>query len=111
MHHYPGQQSDHNALVKRGKVQNMDSIEIIGPFDSIDEQVDELAKRIFDDGKVDIVFDLKGTSYLTSSGIATLIKILKHVQQAGGTLAITGATDDMMDLVRLARLDKYIRFI
>jgi anti-anti-sigma factor len=100
------------TIVTRGlRLESVETIEIVGPFDCIDEQVSQLAKQIIDEGAKDVAFDLRKTSYLTSSGIATMIKVLKKIQQAQGTLSLIGATNDMLGLIKMARLDKYITIV
>jgi anti-anti-sigma factor len=99
------------TIIKRGHVKNYDSIEIHGPFDMIDGQVDILSKEILDEGKTKLVLDLHRVPYMTSSGIACIVKVLKKVQAANAVLYILGATEDMVELLTLARLEKYITFM
>jgi anti-anti-sigma regulatory factor len=97
--------------VKRAKVGSIDSIEITGPFDFNDPQVDSIAIQIMEEGKQTLAFDLSKVSYITSPGISSIIKVLKKIHSANGLLYINGATPDMVDLFRLAAVDKFIRFM
>lgn len=89
----------------------IDSIGVVGPFDQMDGQIDILADEILNEGKKDIVFDFKETIYITSSGVAMLIKVLKKTQWAKGTLYIANITLDMWDLLANAALDKFLQVI
>jgi anti-anti-sigma factor len=97
--------------VKRGTVAGIDSISIFGPFDFNDPVVDNLVSQILSEGKKSIAFDFSKTSYLTSQGISCLIKNLKKCQAADATLYIHGATPDMLELIRMANIDKFIQII
>ncbi len=100
-----------NLIVKKGIFNGIDSIGVIGPFDQMDGQIDVLTEEIVNQGKKDIVFDFKETIYITSSGVAMLIKVLKRVQSAGGKFYIANITQDMYDLLANAALDRIIQFI
>jgi anti-anti-sigma factor len=97
--------------VKRGLVGQLDSIEISGPFDFNDPQVDTVATQILEEGKNSLVFDFSKMTYITSPGVSCIVKVLKRIQAANGIMYISGATPDMIDLLRLAHIDKFIRFI
>lgn len=100
-----------NLIVKTGMHNGIDSIGIVGPFDSVDMQVDEIADTIISEGKKNIVFDFSETTYLTSSGIAVLIKVLKKCQKAQGALYITNITQDMFDLLNCSSLNTLLQFM
>ena len=105
------QMKTNRERVNRGRVLNMESIEIVGPFDFNDASVDTLAGSILNDGNQDIVLDLRKSLYLTSPGIACIIKVLKRVRTAGGALYVHGATRDMIELLRLTKLGAFIHFV
>ncbi len=98
-------------IVKKGLFNGIDSIGVVGAFDRVDAQVDRLADEIISQGKKDILFDFKETSYLTSSGIAVLIKVLKKTQKQQGTLYIANITQDMYDLLACSSLDKFLNYV
>ncbi len=100
-----------NLIVKKGIFNGIDSIGVIGPFDQMDGQIDVLAEEIINQGKKDIVFDFKETIYITSSGVAMLIKVLKRCQSSQGKFYIANITQDMHDLLANAALDRLIQFI
>jgi anti-anti-sigma factor len=94
---------------RRGTVGDVDSIAVFGPFDFTDPGIESIAKEVMAAGKKDIVFDFTKVTYLTSPGISSIIKVLKRVQAAGGTLYLHGASQDMIDLLNLANIIKYLR--
>ncbi len=89
----------------------MDSIEISGPFDFNDPEVDSIAAQILLEGANTVAFDFSRVTYITSPGVACIVKVLKKVQAAHGKLYISGATQDMSDLLKLAHIDKFIAFM
>ena len=100
-----------NLIVKTGMCNGIDSIGIVGPFDSVDTQIDEIIDSVIAEGKKNIVFDFSETSYLTSSGIAVLIKALKKCQKVQGALYITNITQDMYDLLSCSSLNTFLQYI
>ena len=100
-----------NLIVKKGMYNGIDSIGVVGPFDQMDGQIEILADEIVKEGKKDIVFDFKETIYITSSGVAMLIKVLKKTQWAKGKLYVANITQDMWNLLANAALDKFIQAI
>lgn len=100
-----------NLVVKKGMHYSMDSICVVGPFDSMDDQIDILVDSIIAQGKKDVVFDFTETIYLTSSGIAALIKVLRKVQRVKGRVFIANITQDMYKLIINSNLDKFLPVI
>ena len=100
-----------NLEVKKSIYNGIDAISIVGAFDAVDTHIDSLVDEILGQGKRDIVFDFENTSYLTSSGIAVLIKALKKIQAVDGTLYISNITQDMYDLLSCSSLNKFIKYI
>jgi anti-anti-sigma factor len=105
-------ESDNLVLqLERTIVRQMEAIAVIGPFNLIDPAMIDLAAEIIAEGKHDLVIDCTRVSYMTSAGIACVIKILKKVQAVQGSLFIFGANDDMKEYLLLVKLDKYLTFI
>ena len=57
------------------------------------------------------MLDFKETDYLTSSGLAVLIKALKKVQSVKGTLYIANITQDMYELISCSSLSKFLSYM
>ncbi|HUV39974.1 MAG TPA: STAS domain-containing protein [Planctomycetota bacterium] len=51
-----------------------------------------------------VAVDLRNVTYIDSSGIATLIELLKHVAHYGGKLLLVGVNDDIYPVFELAHL-------
>lgn len=103
--------SANHLVVKRGRYQGMESIEITGPFDTVEPELEGYIKQVLEEGQTDIVFDLSKTTYLTSPGIGVLIKAIKWFHAVNGTVFVYGATKDIKEFFTLSRIETYLRFI
>lgn len=52
-----------------------------------------------------IVVNLSGVSYMDSSGVASLVKLLSRVRRAKGSLFLCGLTDRVRGVFEITRLD------
>jgi anti-sigma B factor antagonist len=66
------------------------------------KQLKRLAKR----GRVYIVVDMSGVSFLDSSGLAALVSGLKAAREAGGTLKLAGVNEQARQVFEITRLDQ-----
>jgi anti-anti-sigma factor len=96
---------------KRSLLEGTDSIEITGPFDTNDPQIDDAIKDIINEGKTTVVFNFTHVAYMTSPGVAVMIKAIKHFQAVQGTVSIYGATPDIKSFLSLSRIDEFLKFI
>lgn len=53
-----------------------------------------------------IVVDLEKVGYIDSSGLATLVEMLKKTKSQGGLLGLAGMTDKVKSLFEITKLDK-----
>ena len=53
-----------------------------------------------------IAVDLKNVTYIDSSGLATLVELLKRVKTQTGSLALAGLSDKVKSLFEITKLDK-----
>ena len=53
-----------------------------------------------------IVVDLEKVTYIDSSGLATLVEILKRTKSQGGMLGLAGMSDKVRSLFEITKLDK-----
>lgn len=53
-----------------------------------------------------IVVDLEKVSYVDSSGLATLVEMLKKARAAGGALGLAGMSDKIRSLFEITKLDR-----
>jgi len=52
-----------------------------------------------------MVIDLSGVSYMDSSGVASLVKLLSRVRRRGSSLYLVGLTDRVRSVFEITRLD------
>jgi anti-sigma B factor antagonist len=57
-----------------------------------------------------IIFDFAGVEHIDSTGIGRCIASLNLIMQAGGSLAIAGATGQVREGFRVTQLDRVFRF-
>jgi anti-sigma B factor antagonist len=53
-----------------------------------------------------VVIDLEKVGYIDSSGLATLVELLKKTKSLGGSLALAGMSDKVRSLFEITKLDK-----
>lgn len=63
-------------------------------------------EKIFREKKNRIVIDLKSVGYVDSSGLATIVEILKNMRVYGGKLKLSGLSDKVRGLFEITKLDK-----
>lgn len=52
-----------------------------------------------------IVVNLSGVSYMDSSGVASLVKLLSRIRRTNGSLVLYGLTDRVRGVFEITRLD------
>lgn len=76
----------------------------------IDINTSPEVKRSFDaaikDKKEKIVVNLKDVGYVDSSGLATLVEILKNLRGYGGKIKLTNLSPKVMGLFEITKLNK-----
>jgi anti-sigma B factor antagonist len=65
-------------------------------------------RRQVDAGRVELVIDLAGVSFLDSSGLASLISGLKATREAGGWLRLAALRDTVRSIFTLTMLDRVL---
>jgi anti-anti-sigma regulatory factor len=93
-----------------GEWMGVPALYIKGPFDFMHSGIDRWVDEQVAAGKSMLALDLTETHYLTAMGVACMFKIVKKLTKRGGVLQIIGATDDMVELIKLGKLDKYVSF-
>jgi anti-sigma B factor antagonist len=66
----------------------------------------DLKKQFEKQAAKKIVVDLEKVSYIDSSGLATLVEILKKTKSQGGSLGLSGMSDKVKSLFEITKLDK-----
>jgi len=87
-----------------------DDISIFRMTGDIDINSSPDVKKSFDEalGKDNekVVINLKDVNYVDSSGLATLVEILKNLRGKGGKLKLTNLSDKVRGLFEITKLDK-----
>ena len=63
-------------------------------------------ERLTREKKEKILVDLESVDYVDSSGLATLVEILKNMRTYGGKLKIINLSDKVRGLFEITKLDK-----
>jgi anti-anti-sigma factor len=94
------------ALVTRS-INSVDVITLSGRLDAAiaPELRDEL-KAFIDSGHSRIVIDLRGVSFVDSSGLSVLVMALKWTHAQGGRAALLHVSPTMRSLLELTRLQR-----
>src|SRR5947207_11493659 len=61
--------------------------------------------RLLEDGKVNLLVDLKGVGFLDSSGLGALVRALTSAQKEGGQTKLLHAGPQIQNLLELTKLD------
>ena len=69
----------------------------------------EVLRRAADEKPGRLVLDLSQTSYIDSSGVATLVEALQSVNRHKGQLVLAGMNDRVRGVFEIARLDTVFR--
>ncbi|TAL33001.1 MAG: anti-sigma factor antagonist [Spirochaetes bacterium] len=74
--------------------------------------VSDLKKALFSitDGKhMSVIVDLKNVNYMDSSGIGALVAGQKKMKAHNGKFALINIHDDVLNILKLATLDKFFK--
>jgi anti-sigma B factor antagonist len=66
----------------------------------------ELRKQFEQKPSKKIVVDLEKVGYIDSSGLATLVEMLKRTKSQAGSLCLSGMSDKVKSLFEITKLDK-----
>lgn len=69
-------------------------------------EVKRFFERIIASKAEKVLIDLKEVAYVDSSGLATIVEILKKMRVYGGKLKISNLSDKVRGLFEITRLDK-----
>ena len=66
----------------------------------------DLKKHFDKQSSKKVVVDLEKVTYIDSSGLATLVEMLKKTKVQGGSLGLAGLSDKVRSLFEITKLDK-----
>ena len=70
--------------------------------------LDQALSETIADGGTCVVVDLSGVDFLDSTGLSVLVKALKRIREADGSLDVVVSADRVAKVFRLTGLDKVI---
>ncbi len=99
----------------RIQVEEKTGINICYPEGDIDINTSPQVKKTFD--KVlqtkaqKVIINLKGVGYIDSSGLATLVEILKNFRKQGGRLKLCNLSNKVKSLFEITKLERLFDII
>lgn len=92
------------------KFGDKDGVRICTAEGDIDINTSPQVKKIFDkvikDKSGKVLIDLQKVEYIDSSGLATLVEILKNIKSYGGRLKLSNLSDKVKSLFEITKLEK-----
>ncbi len=61
--------------------------------------------RLLEEGKVNLLVDLRGVNFLDSSGLGALVRAMTNSQKEGGQTKLLGAGPQVRRLLEMTKLD------
>lgn len=75
---------------------------------SVDEIKNKIDKKIEYDCVANIIFDFNNTEFMDSSGIGLLLGRYRMVQYIGGRISVVNVSDNIIKMMRMSGVDKFI---
>ena len=72
--------------------------------------LEDLVEKAIADGARNIVMDLAGIHVVDSSGIGIITLCFGRLSNLGGRFCVAGATGEVLDILKMARLDSIMPF-
>ncbi|NQT23673.1 MAG: STAS domain-containing protein [Candidatus Omnitrophica bacterium] len=69
-------------------------------------QIKKIFDKVIAEKKPKIVVNFKDVSYIDSSGLATLVEMLKNIRTYGGKLKLANLSSKIKSLFEITKLDK-----
>lgn len=89
------------------KTLNVDGVWVVEVDGEINLSTSQELKKFFEKLPMKkVVVDLGHVGYIDSSGLATLVEMLKKVKSQGGSLGLSGMSDKVRSLFEITKLDK-----
>lgn len=93
------------------EIRRIDAVTTVTPRENLTLSIaEELRPRLLQDlaeGVSQVVFDLRGTEVVDSSGIGLLIATHNSLNKTGGSLEVVGVSPEIMNLFKAMRLDRH----
>ncbi|AUB54705.1 MULTISPECIES: STAS domain-containing protein [Methanobacterium] len=88
-------------------VRDVEIVFINGRLDAYNSNlVEEKLDKLIDSGKTNIVADLSGVEYISSSGLRVMLSSLKKLNAMGGNLKLSSLQPYVMEVFKIAGFTK-----
>jgi anti-sigma B factor antagonist len=71
-------------------------------------QVEWTTKKLVNESRHKIIFDLSGITHLDSTGIGIIVTVAGQMKKAGGQLRVAGANEHVEQLLRMTSVDQIV---
>ena len=90
-----------------------DDVTVVSVTDSMDATTSAKAKAHLDaeieEGHTNLVIDMSGVTYLSSTGLRVILATMQRARSAGGDVRLAGAVGKIQQVVKLAGFSKIIK--
>lgn len=97
------------------KINRQDGITTVQLPDEFDAAAAESAREDIEaslDGDTQkLLFDLSETHFIDSTGIGLIVYTARRAQASGGKIALCGAQNQPLELLKILRLDRVFKFL
>lgn len=91
------------------------SIWLVGVRGRLDQnlspQLDDLLRGLLENGRDQIMVDLRGVTFINSGGLHCLISAWRKARTSGGDVVLFGLNDHILDVFTIAGFDKIFRIV
>ena len=82
-------------------------LDVAGELDDVHSlEVGQLFEHLLEEGRRQFVLDLKGVSFIDSSGLAMLVRCFQHSRQSASRFMLADLTPAVLRTLKLTRLDR-----
>jgi anti-sigma B factor antagonist len=71
-------------------------------------QVEWTTKKLVDESRKKIIFDLSGITHLDSTGIGIIVAVAGQMRKAGGELRVAGANQHVEQILKMTAVDHIV---
>lgn len=71
-------------------------------------QVEWTAKKLVDESRKKVIFDLAGITHVDSTGIGIIVAVAGQMRKAGGELRVAAATPHVEQILKMTAVDQIV---
>ena len=71
-------------------------------------QVEWTTKKLLDESRKKVIFDLTGITHVDSTGIGIIVTVAGQMKKAGGELRVAGANQHVEQILRMTAVDRIV---